>query len=152
MCPDKLEIIPGLGVTLYGVCISVGLLACILFFYYFTKKRGMPENVQDFSFFVTVIAIAVGFLFAALYQSVYEWIETGKFVFPTGITVMGGLIGGAATFILAYFVGGRAEALHALYNFVISHFLPPFTFGTDGRRCIFDTKAPSFCLRQSLPA
>jgi hypothetical protein len=51
------------------------------------------------------VSIAIGFLFAKLFQAVYNWIETGEFNFyKAGITVMGGLIGGAGAFLLFYFV------------------------------------------------
>ena len=64
--------------------------------------------MQDFIFFVGVIAIAIGFLFAKLYQAVYAWIDTGVFDFyGAGMTAMGGFIGGAAAFLLIYFVGGK---------------------------------------------
>lgn len=106
MVPNPILQIGDLKVYLYGVFIAVGLLACLLILYFFTDKKGVPQVVQDFVFFVGIISIAVGFGFAALYQAVYNWIESGVFAFG-GITVMGGLIGGAATFILLYFGGGK---------------------------------------------
>lgn len=123
MYPSALFKILGNGVYLYGICIAVGLIACILFFFYLTKRRGMPENVSDFAFIVAIIAIAVGFLFAKLYQAVYNWIDTGVFDFyGSGITVMGGLIGGAAIFILAYFVGGKFVFRGNIKGIHIKHF------------------------------
>ncbi len=123
MVPNALFKLFGNGVYLYGICIAIGLVACILFFFYFTKRRGMPENVQEFAFFVTIIAIAVGFLFAKLYQAIYVWMETGKFDFySAGITVMGGLIGGAAMFILSYFVGGKIFFKGSIKGVHVKHF------------------------------
>ena len=98
----------GLEVYLYGVFIALGILLCLAVFYIFTKKKKMPQDVQDFTFFVVVIAILVGFLIAKVYQAVYNWLDTGKWDFyNAGITVMGGLIGGAGMFILTYFLGGK---------------------------------------------
>ena len=95
-------------VYMYGLCIAVGILVCLLVLYLYTKKKNMPERVQDFIFIVTIVAIAIGFLAAKLFEAVYEWIDTGKFDFAhSGITAMGGFIGGGAAFILAYFVGGK---------------------------------------------
>lgn len=95
-------------IYMYGICIAVGILACLLVFYIYTKKKNMPEKVQDFIFVIIIISIALGFLFAKLYQAVYEWIDTGKFDFyHSGITAMGGFIGGAATFLVAYFCAGK---------------------------------------------
>ena len=97
-----------LSVSLYGVFISIGILACLCVFYLFTRKMNMKEKVQDFIFFVTVASIALGFLFAKLYQAVYNWLDTGVFNFyKAGITAMGGFIGGAGVFLLLYFGLGR---------------------------------------------
>lgn len=97
-----------LKIYMYGVCIAVGILVCLGIFYLYTKKKNMPSKVQDFIFVIAIISIALGFLAAKLYQAVYEWIETGKFDFAhSGITAMGGFVGGAAVFLIAYFVGGK---------------------------------------------
>ncbi len=104
MLPDALFTVFGRGVTMYGICIAVGILACIAVLYVYTKKKGVPPEVQDYVFFIAIIAIAVGFLAAKLFQTFYNWLETGKFNFySAGITVMGGLIGGAAMFLILYF-------------------------------------------------
>lgn len=119
MLPNPLFELIGQGVHAYGICIAVGILACLVVFYLYTKKKGMPEEVQDFVFFVAIGAIAVGMLFAKLFQAVYNWIDTGVFNFyNSGMTVMGGLIGGAAAFLAIYFgVGhfyfkGKKKGLH----------------------------------------
>ena len=110
MKPDALFTVFGNGVTLYGICIAVGILACIVVLYLYTKKKGVPEDVQDYVFFIAIVAIAVGFLMAKVFQAFYNWIEDGfkNFNFMSaGITVMGGLIGGAAMFLLLYFSLGK---------------------------------------------
>lgn len=108
MKPDPLFKLFGQPVYAYGIFIAVGILACLLVFFAFTKKKGMTQKVQDFTFFIVVLAIAFGFLFAKLYQAFYDLIETGEWDFyDAGITVMGGLIGGAGTFLLAYFLIGK---------------------------------------------
>ncbi len=108
MIPHKLFEVSGVGPTMYGICIAVGLLVCLAVFYFSTKKKGMPEKVQDFIFGVIVIAVALGFIFAKLFQAVYNWIEDGEFDFyGAGITAMGGFIGGAAAFLLCYFLAGK---------------------------------------------
>lgn len=100
----------GRGVYLYGICIAIGIIACLVVYYRYTKRKNMPAEVQDFTFIVALISIALGFLFAKVYQAIYDWIGTGfkKFDFyGAGITFMGGVIGGAATFCLVYFLGGK---------------------------------------------
>ena len=121
MLPNQLFEVFGKGVYMYGICIGVGILACLLAFYWLTKKKNVPSSVQDFVFFVAIAAIAVGFLFAKLYQALYDYIENpaaGFDFYGAGITVMGGLIGGAITFIAVYFgIGalvfrGEKKGLH----------------------------------------
>ncbi len=108
MLPDPLFELFGKGVYMYGLMIAVGILLCLVVFFVCTKKKGMPEKVRDFIFCVAIVAIAVGFLIAKLYQAVYNYIETGYFDFySAGITVMGGLIGGAGAFLLVYFLAGK---------------------------------------------
>lgn len=98
----------GKGVYLYGVFIGIGLLACIGVLYYYTKKKNMPSYVQDFVFVSAIVAVALGFLCAKVWQAFYDWLATGEFDFyGAGITVMGGLVGGALAFVATYFIGGH---------------------------------------------
>ena len=87
----------------YGFFIALGLVLCVLTLYYLIKKNGMPEAIFDTYFTVAIIAIALGFGFAMLFQAFYEFLDTGVFRFG-GLTVMGGLIGGAGTFIAYVFL------------------------------------------------
>jgi phosphatidylglycerol:prolipoprotein diacylglycerol transferase len=119
MLPNPLFTVFGQGVHMYGICLAVGIVSCLVVFYVYTKRKKMPNEVQDFVFFVAIGAIAIGFLFAKLYQAVYDWIDKGVFSFyNSGMTVMGGLIGGALAFLLLYFgVGkfyfrGKKDKLH----------------------------------------
>lgn len=108
MLPNALFTVFGQGVHMYGICLALGIVSCLIVFYAYTKRKKMPNEVQDFVFFVAIGAIALGFLVAKLYQAVYDWIDTGRFNFyNAGMTVMGGLIGGAASFLLLYFGVGR---------------------------------------------
>lgn len=111
-----------LNIHLYGVFIALGLLACIFVFYFYTTKKKMPEKLQDFTFFIAILAIAIGFLMAKLFQAFYDFLKNGRFDFyNAGLTVMGGIIGGATTFLIAYFVighflfTGKNKGLHIEY-------------------------------------
>jgi len=108
MVPHALFELFGQGIHLYGVLIALGIIACLIVFFVYTKKDGMNSAVQDFVFYVAIIAIILGFLAAKLFQAFYDWIETGVFDFyGAGITAMGGFIGGAVAFIGAYFGWGH---------------------------------------------
>ncbi len=107
MCPNPLFSFFDRGVYLYGICIGVGLLACIAVLYIYTKKKNMPSYVQDFIFIIAILAVALGFLAAKLFQAFYDYLAGKPFNFMTaGITAMGGFVGGAVAFVLLYFVGG----------------------------------------------
>lgn len=98
----------GLKVFPYGIMIGIGIGVCLLVFYFYTKKDNMPEQVQDFVFIVAVFAIALGFLFAKLFQAFYDLLAGKGWNFASaGITVMGGLLGGASAFLILYFCVGK---------------------------------------------
>ena len=95
-------------IYMYGICIAVGLICCLLTFYTLTKKRKMPSELQDFIFFMMILGVATGFLSAKLFQAIYVWADTKVFDFKSaGLTVMGGLIGGASCFLIFYFLIGH---------------------------------------------
>ena len=93
-------------VTLYGVLIAVGSLVAFALLFGLYKKKGIDEKLADFSYYGGIASIAVGFAFAALFQSFYDFLENPEkgFVFEGKITFIGGLIGGAACFLLLYFI------------------------------------------------
>lgn len=108
MLHEPLFTIFGRGVHMYGICIATGLIACLIAFYTLSKKKGMPTEVQDYVFFVLIGGLAIGFFSAMLFQAFYNWLDKGTFdLFGSGMTVMGGLLGGAGSFLLLYFLIGK---------------------------------------------
>ncbi len=112
MYPNPLFEIFGKGVYLYGICIAVGIIACLITFYILSGKMGMPEKLQDYVFFILIAGLAFGFFFAMLFQGFYNYLDgwyAGKpfKILGEGFTVMGGLIGGAGGFLLFYFLVGN---------------------------------------------
>lgn len=101
MLPDKIF---GLF-YMYGLMIAVGIIACFLVLFFCGKKKKIPESFLDFCFYNAIIAIALGFGSAALFQATYNYIEdpTQGFNF-NGITFIGGLIGGVVSFLLGYYI------------------------------------------------
>lgn len=127
MLPGPIFEIFGQGVFMYGICIAVGLLVCLIVFYSYTKRAGMPAEVQDFIFFVLIGGLAVGFLAAMLFQGFYNWLDgwyPGKpfNAFGSGLTVMGGLIGGASAFLILYFTIGHFYFKRDKKDLHIKHF------------------------------
>jgi len=105
MCPDKMF----LGLTLYDICICIGIIACFFVFCRLADKNGIKVRLQNFTLLCGVGGIACGFGSAILFQALYNIGRDGGFVISTntGATFYGGLIGGAAIFLAAYFVIGR---------------------------------------------
>ncbi len=99
MYPD-----PILGIFhLYGIMIAVGILACFGLLTLCGKKFKIEEKFMDFVFFNGFVAIALGFGAAALFQATYNYIENPADGFQFGgITFIGGLIGGVASFLGGY--------------------------------------------------
>lgn len=92
-------------VTLYGICIAVGIVVCILILRWLGKKSNVDSKFLEFVETLGYVAILIGFLSAKLFQAFYEFLETGKFdIIHSGITFLGGLIGGAGAFILIYYL------------------------------------------------
>lgn len=93
-------------VHMYGIMIAVGLLCCFGFIFLVCKKKGISEGFTDFIFYNGVVSIAIGFVSAALFQSFYDYLEnpSAGFKIGTRITFIGGLIGGAACFLLIYLI------------------------------------------------
>ena len=92
-------------VTLYGICIAIGVLLCIYCLRYFGKKTNVDRKFLDFVELLGYCAILVGFASAWLFQTFYHFVETGIWDWKqTGITFIGGLIGGVGSFILIYFI------------------------------------------------
>lgn len=102
MLPDKI-----LGIFyMYGLMIAVGMLACFGVLYYYGKKKNIQGKFIDFIFFNAVIAIALGWGSATIFQATYNYIahpEQG-FQLGKGFTFIGGLIGGVVSFLLGYFL------------------------------------------------
>ena len=99
--------------SLYGLCIIVGAIICIFVVLpLILKKYNISKKSIDFYQTLGLVAIALGFVGAWLFQLFYDLIDygfklpsdywrgaDGKFAGP-GITFLGGLITGAATFLI----------------------------------------------------
>ncbi len=101
MLPDAIF----LDVHMYGVMIAVGLLCAFGVLFFYSKRLNVTSNFVDFIFYVAVGAIVLGFGAATLVQAFYNWLENpdAGFKIGEGFTFLGGLIGGAAVFLILYF-------------------------------------------------
>ncbi len=94
-----------LNVHMYGIMIAVGILFAFGVLFLYGKKTSVEAKFLDFIFYNGVISILAGFGFAALFQSIYNYIEnpSAGFHFGQGITFIGGFIGGAVCFLGIYY-------------------------------------------------
>ena len=110
------------AIHMYGICISIGLICCLIAFYYLTNKAKMPTKLQDYIFFVLIVGLAGGFFFAAVFQSFYNWLNGKEFVLGQGLTFMGGLAGGVSGFLIVYFIVGKFYFKGKDKNMHLKHF------------------------------
>lgn len=94
-----------LDVTLYDIMIVLGVAAAFAVFVVYAEKLKLPKQIEYLVLFSGIVGVILGFLAATLFQSVYFYIESGKFEWR-GMTFYGGLIGGAVFFLACYFLGG----------------------------------------------
>jgi len=91
-------------VTLYGLCIAIGIVACIFVLRFLGKKLKLDKKFIDAVETTAYAAILIGFLSAAVFQGFYNWLDGEEFSLTGGITFLGGLIGGVVTFLVIYVI------------------------------------------------
>lgn len=94
MYPYLFNVIPS-----YTVMLAAGVLAATGLFRCLCGAAHIPAPVYRVYAVAAIVSIAVGIGSAFLFQAIYDFAETGKFAFDN-LTFMGGLAGGALTFII----------------------------------------------------
>ena len=105
MYPDELF----LGLNLYSVFLAIGVVSALFLADYMATKSGFSIALQRILIVAIVAAVVLGYGSAVFFQGLYNIKEEGKFVLDsgTGATFLGGLIGGAACFLLIWFLAGK---------------------------------------------
>lgn len=124
---------------MYGLMIGIGILCAFFTLFFLTKKKGISERFSDFLFYSGVVSIFIGFGFASLFQSVYNYVKSPSLGFRLGggMTFIGGLIGGVACFLCIYaFMRKRyEERLYQVISLLPCSILIAHAFGRIG--CFF---------------
>ena len=141
MYPDKLF----WNLDFYTIFLGIGFFAAVVLFRVLADRAKLAAKVQNLCLGAGVASMVGGYLFAVLFQGIYNAVATGKFSISedTGATFYGGLIGGVATFLAVYFLVGsrtlakgeaRAQIPHIL-NLGICSVTAAHAFGRIG--CLF---------------
>lgn len=101
MYHEPLFSVGNLHVYAYGLCMAVGIILCFVFLLWVFSYKNFNEECTDKMIFLGLVATAIGILFAMLFQSVYNYIDTGVFTFGS-MTFIGGLIGGVGSYLAFY--------------------------------------------------
>ena len=98
-----------LGLDLYDIFLCIGILVCIFTFDKLATRYPLRGKLQSLALYNGIVSIIGGYCSAVLFQAVYNIAKIGKFEIAknTGATFYGGLIGGAAVFLIVYFGVGH---------------------------------------------
>ncbi len=89
-------------IDLYNMFILIGVVCALFFFHLYAKQINMDLKLKYTYLLVGLISIMGGLVFAILFQSLFDLLE-GNDSRPFAMTFYGGLVGGVATFLIAYF-------------------------------------------------
>ncbi len=89
----------------YIIFICIGVLVALILFRYLAFKLSVSEKSFRFYGIIIIVSIGLGFVFSRLFQMLYNYMETRDV--GTGITFLGGLIGGVVTFFILYALFGK---------------------------------------------
>ena len=98
------DLIPGTGFDLYNLFLGLGLVVCFLFLWFSLKKTGFNFDAVSAIFITGLFAVSIGIFSAMLFQSIYDFIAdpSGGFRLTGKMTYLGGVIGGAASYLIIY--------------------------------------------------
>ena len=92
-----------LEVYLYGICMAAGIIACFGFLMYTMWKKNFNDEATDKILLIGIFGTGFGILSAALFQGLYNYIDNPAGGFNlSGMTFIGGLIGGVVSFLGVY--------------------------------------------------
>lgn len=93
------------GLYPYGLCMGIGIVLCFAFLLFTMWKKKFNEASSDTILIIGVFGTGFGIFAAMLFQSVYNYIANPSAGFHLGgMTFIGGLIGGVASFLGVYFL------------------------------------------------
>ena len=93
------------GLYAYGLCMGLGIILCFVFLLVTMWKKKFNETASDVILLIGIFGTGFGIFAAMLFQSFYNFIANPSAGFHLGgMTFIGGLIGGVASFLGVYFL------------------------------------------------
>lgn len=103
MHPQPIFEIGALKVQPYGLCMAVGIILCFVFLLLTMKLKKFNEEATDKLLLIGIFGTGFGIFAAMLVQSIYNYIAHPEKGFTlSGMTFIGGLIGGVVSFLVVY--------------------------------------------------
>ena len=105
MYPDEIIF----GMTLYDLMLGLAVVAAMAVFCLYSYRKKLDPKLHNFILADAVVTVVIGYLFAVLFQAVYNWLGGSPFEINsgTGATFLGGFAGGAGVLFAFYFGVGR---------------------------------------------
>ena len=94
------------GIYPYGLCMGVGIILCFLFLLFTMWKKKFNDAASDTILLIGIFGTGFGIFAAMLFQATYNYIDdpSAGFDLLSGMTFIGGLIGGVVSFLGVYFL------------------------------------------------
>lgn len=98
---------------IYPVVVLIGVILALVFLELFFRKNNIKKGMATDYEILFVASVALGFIFAVLFQNVYDLIENpSTYKWTWAMTFFGGLVGGVSTFLI-----GQRLFLHKKYPY-----------------------------------
>lgn len=110
-----------MGVYAYGICMAVGIIACFAFLMFTMWYKKFNEDATDKILLIGIVGTGIGLLSAAFFQDIYNAVERGYWKSFSGLTFIGGLIGGVASFLAVWNLYVYVVAPRAKIKFFQNH-------------------------------
>lgn len=105
---------------MYSLLILIGIVMCFVYLEIYYRKKNVRRLLISAFEINSLAAILLGFVFANLFQNLYNYIENpSSFSWSYAMTFYGGLIGGIFFFLLGYFLFIRKKCGPQMHDFLI---------------------------------
>lgn len=104
------------GISTQWILISIGIITALILFRFFSVKYKMSDAAFKLYGLISIAAIVGGFVFAILFQMVYDAIEGGGLQYS--MTFMGGLVGAVLTFVVLMLIFAKGSIKKEFWSMV----------------------------------